>query len=442
LTRIEKCKRITCVGRLKKIEKTQEITMLELQEPIAGRYRLQQRLRRGGMSLVYLGYDELMHSDVAIKLVSSDDADSIQRLHREVQAMSKLSHDHILPILDYGEHDSYHYLVMPYMKRGTLRERIAKVRLTKVEAGNILAQVASALQFAHDQGIVHRDIKPSNILIDDDDEQHIYLADFGLAKALEEGSDLTQTGYLIGTPEFMAPELADRPESVSSDIYALGVLLYQMLTGRTPFTGSTPISVYWKHLRELPAPPSHLNPAISHAVEQVILCALNKDPQHRFPSAKAMAQAYEKALKASEQTGTSLLAQNFAPAVVTLYKAGSSTLPDAVRQTVPQRKSLRRNIQRAIVALAAVVLLATPLSLGFLVARGSSQAPLIASASAQFAANTQQTHHASTPTPRNTQVAHSVSGNSNSQQSATPQHKNKHKHGNGNGSDDKQAPER
>jgi serine/threonine protein kinase len=431
-------KRITCIERVKKMKETQEITMLELQEPIAGRYRLQQRLHRGGMSDVYLAYDELMHRKVAIKLVSSDDADSIQRLHREVQAMSKLSHDHILPILDYGEYDSYQYLVMPYMKRGTLRERIAKGRLAKEEAGNILTQVTSALQFAHDQGIIHRDIKPSNILIGDTDEQQVYLADFGLAKALEEGSDLTQTGYLIGTPEFMAPELADRPESVSSDIYALGVLLYQMLTGRTPFTGSTPISVYWKHLRELPAPPSHLNPAISPALEQVILCALNKDPQHRFSSAKAMAQAYETALIASEQTGSSLLAQDFAPAVVTLHKADSTTLPDAVRQTLPRRQSLRRNLQKAIVALVAAVLFAFPLSLGFLVARDSSQGHLIASASAQFAANTQQTHHVSSPTPRSTPVAHSVSDNPHSQQSATPQHKNKHKHKheNGNGSDD------
>jgi serine/threonine protein kinase len=419
--------------------------MLEPQESFAGRYRLQQRLRRGGMSDVYLAYDELMYREVAIKLVSSDDGDRIQRLNREVQAMSKLSHDYILPILDYGEHDSYQYLVMPYMKGGTLRERIAKGRLTKEEASNILAQVASALQFAHDQGIIHRDIKPSNILIDAPDEQHVYLADFGLAKALEEGSDLTQTGYLIGTPEFMAPELADRPESVSSDIYALGVLLYQMLTGRTPFTGSTPISVYWKHLRELPAPPSHLNPAISTAVEQVILCALNKDPQHRFPSAKAMAQAYETALIASEQTGSSLLAQNFAPAVITLYNANSSTLPDAVRQAVLRQPSLH-NLQKAIVALAAVVLLAIPLSLGVLVARDTSHGNLIASASAQFEANIQQTHPASTPTPQDastpgthsTQVAHSASGNRHSQQSATPQHKNKHKHkhGNGNGSDD------
>ena len=391
--------------------------MLELQEPIAGRYRLQQRLRRGGMSDVYLAYDELMHCEVAIKLVSSDNADRIQRLHREVQAMSKLSHDHILPILDYGEQDWYHYLVMPYMKRGTLRERIEKGRLTEEEAGNILTQVARALQFAHDQGIIHRDIKPSNILLDDVDEQYVYLADFGLAKALEEGSDLTQTGYLIGTPEFMAPELIDRPESVSSDIYALGVLLYQMLTRRTPFTGGTPVSIHWKHLRELPVPPTHLNPAISYAVEQIILCALHKDPQRRFPGAEAMAQAYETALKASEQTGTSLIAQNFAPAVVTLHKAESSTLPDAVRQTVPRRQSLRRNIQKAIVALAAVVLFAIPLSLGFLVARDSSQGHLIVSTSAQFAGNTQQAH--TTSTPRSTPTQSVI---------RTPQHKHKHKH--------------
>jgi serine/threonine protein kinase len=401
------------------MEETQETTMQELQEPIAGRYRLQQRLRRGGMSDVYLAYDELMHRDVAIKLVGSDDADRIQRLHREVQAMSKLSHDHILPILDYGEHDSYHYLVMPYMKRGTLRERIAKGNLTVEEAGNILVQVASALQFAHDQGIIHRDIKPSNILLDDVDEQYVYLADFGLAKALEEGSDLTQTGYLIGTPEYMAPELVDRPESVSSDIYALGVLLYQMLTGRTPFTGGTPVAVYLKHLRELPVPPTHLNPAISYDVEQVILCALNKDPHRRFPGAEALAQAYETALKTSEQTGTSLITQNFAPAVVTLHKADSSILADVVRQTVPRRQSLRRNMQKAIVALAAVMLLTIPLSLGFLVARDSSQAPLIASTSAQFADNTQQSHHASTPTPQSTPVQSAT---------PTPQHKHKHKH--------------
>ena len=209
--------------------------MLEMQELISGRYRLQQRLCHGGMSDVYLAYDELMHRDVAIKLVSSDNTENIHRLHREIQAMSILLHDHILPTLDYGTHGSYHYLVMPYMRRGNLRERIAQGSLTQEEAGNILAQIASALQLAHDHRILHRDIKPSNILLDNSDERHVYLADFGLAKVIGEGSDITQTGCLIGTPEYMAPELANSPESVSSDIYALGVLLYQMLAGRPPF---------------------------------------------------------------------------------------------------------------------------------------------------------------------------------------------------------------
>src|SRR5881275_1656813 len=145
---------------------------------------------------------------------------------------------------------------MPYIERGTLRERLAKGPLNQQEAGNILAQVASAVQFAHDHGILHRDIKPSNILLKD--KQHAYLADFGLAKGVEEVSDLTLTGCLIGTPEYMAPELADGPAITSSDIYALGIVLYQMLTGSLPFKGSTPIVIYCKHIQERPLPPSLL----------------------------------------------------------------------------------------------------------------------------------------------------------------------------------------
>ena len=124
---------------------------------------------------------------------------------------------------------------MPYMRRGTLREHIASGRLTLEEAGQVLEQVADALQFAHDHGVVHRDIKPSNILLDNENEHLFYLADFGLAKMIEEGSDITQTGCLVGTPEYMAPELTEKPESASSDIYALGILLYQMLAGQLPF---------------------------------------------------------------------------------------------------------------------------------------------------------------------------------------------------------------
>src|SRR5579883_165289 len=246
--------------------------MLE-QGLIAGRYRLLQFIRRGGMSEVYRARDEQTGRDVAIKLVSIEKEECAKRLQREIKMMSLLRHPHILPILDFGSYEDYYFLVTPYMKRGNLRERLSRGALTLEEVGSILEQVASALHFAHKHGILHRDIKPSNILLDDDTNVHIYLCDFGLAKLLGEGSDITQTGCLVGTPEYMAPELTEKPESASSDIYALGIVLYQALTGQLPFRGSTPLSICWKHLHLPPAPPSQLNPAIPYAVEQVILRA-------------------------------------------------------------------------------------------------------------------------------------------------------------------------
>lgn len=262
-----------------------------------GPYRLQQRLGRGGMSEVYLAYDEIMHREVAIKVVSSSHADYLERFHREAKAISMLYHDHILPAFDYGDQEPWHYLVMPYIAHGTLRNRLERGPLTLEEAGEMLAQIADALQYAHDGGIIHRDIKPSNILLRDD--HYAYLADFGLAKVLEGTSDLTLSGTLMGTPEYMAPELSEGPATTSSDIYALAIILYQMVTGRVPFTANTPVAVYWKQLREQPVPPSHLNPAIPSAIERVILRALDKDPHQRFQSARALAQAYLEALEAS-----------------------------------------------------------------------------------------------------------------------------------------------
>src|SRR2546421_1554869 len=264
-----------------------------------GHYRLTERLGWGGMSEVYLAYDEQMQREVAIKLVSSSHADYIERFHREAEAISNLHHAHILPALDYGEQEPWHYLVMPYIENGTLRERLMDGPLTLEESGALLEQIAGALQFAHNEGIIHRDIKPSNILMRDD--HYTYLADFGLAKSLEGGSTITQTGNLLGTPEYMAPELADGPATTSSDLYALGILLYQMVTGELPFSGETPIAVYWKQLRDLPVPPSKVNPAIPRAIEYVILRVLDKKPQRRFQSANELAEAYIHALTFPDQ---------------------------------------------------------------------------------------------------------------------------------------------
>lgn len=264
-----------------------------------GRYRLKQRLGRGGMAEVYLATDERMQRDVAIKIVSSSQTEFAERFAREAQAMGNLRHEHLLPAYDYGEQEPWHYLIMPYIAHGTLSDLLKQGPLSLAHAGELLQQIASALQYAHQRGLIHRDIKPSNILLRDD--HFAYLADFGLARVLEGGGDLTQTGTLLGTPEYMAPELAEGPAGKSSDIYALAVVLYQMISGRVPFRGDTAISTFWKHLREYPRSPSQFNPIVPGEVDRVLMRALDKDPARRYATPLALSQAYQEALNALEE---------------------------------------------------------------------------------------------------------------------------------------------
>lgn len=268
--------------------------MSGLEGTTLGRYQVIERLGRGGMSEVYLAYDEHMHRHVAVKVVVNGQTEYIERFRREAEAIGRLTHDHILPAFDYGEQDLYHYLVMPYIERGTLRDLIEQGPMPLEHVAELLEQIASALDFAHEQGIIHRDIKPSNILLRDD--HYIYLADFGLAKVLEGGRDLTQFGSLLGTPEYMAPELSSGPATTSSDIYALGVLVYQMVTGTVPFIGDTPLSVYWKQIQEMPTPPTEINPRIPYAIELVILTALEKDPTLRYQTSTELFTAFQRAM--------------------------------------------------------------------------------------------------------------------------------------------------
>ncbi len=261
-----------------------------------GRYRLHQRLGEGGMSEVYLAYDELMHRDIAIKVMSSSNKEYIERFQREAEAVGNLHDNHILPAFDYGQQNSWHYLVMPYIEHGSLSDLLDEGPLTLEHAGEMLAQIASALQCAHDHGILHRDIKPSNILLSDD--HYAYLADFGLAKTMDGRDNVTHTGVLMGTPEYMAPELAEGHASISTDLYALAILLYQMVTGQLPFTGDTALAVYMRQLHEIPVPPSRLNPLITPDVDRVILRALDKDPRRRFQTPHELAQAYQQAVNA------------------------------------------------------------------------------------------------------------------------------------------------
>lgn len=261
---------------------------------IIDHYRIKELYTRGGMAEIYLAEDLQNGQVVAVKMVRSSNSDYSERFRREVKIIATLRHKHILPALAYGEYNDWCYMVTPFIEHGTLNDRLARGTLTPEEAGELLTQIAEALQFAHDHGVVHRDIKPSNVLMRDD--HYVYLTDFGLVKNAGADHSLTQSGYLIGTPEYMAPELIDRPATTASDTYALGVLVYQMLTGRAPFKGTTPVSIVWKHLQEPPEPPSKINPAIPYDVEQVILGALEKDPQKRFQTVGDFQQAYQRAL--------------------------------------------------------------------------------------------------------------------------------------------------
>lgn len=252
------------------------------------------------MADIYLAEDTLNGELVAVKMVRNSHMDYFERFRREVKTIAELKHEHILPSLDYGEYGPWYYMVTPFIQHGTLNDRLARGQLSLVETGEILEQLAAALQFAHEYGIVHRDIKPTNVLMRDD--HYAYLTDFGLVKNVGADHSLTQSGYLIGTPEYMAPELVDGPATAASDTYALGILLYQMLTGTVPFKGTTPVAIVWKHLQDEPEPPSHLNPDIPAAIEQVVLASLVKDPKQRIQTPLELSQAYQRALDIEERT--------------------------------------------------------------------------------------------------------------------------------------------
>lgn len=255
-----------------------------------GRYELMARLARGGMSNVFLAHDLQLDRQVAVKVLFPEfatDPTFVQRFRREAQAAANLNHPNIVSIYDWGEERGTYFIVMEYIEGRSLAQMLqGGHRFSFDDSIDVVSDVAAALHFAHENGVIHRDVKPGNILISGNG--HVKVADFGIAQAVSAKENLTQTGTVLGTATYFSPEQArGLPIDPRSDVYSLGVVLYEMLTATPPFSGDNPVSVAYMHVQEEPERPSVRNPDISADLESVVLMALAKEPADRYSSAEA-----------------------------------------------------------------------------------------------------------------------------------------------------------
>ncbi|GCE48993.1 serine/threonine protein kinase [Thermosporothrix hazakensis] len=275
--------------------------MADLEGMTLDRYELRRVIGKGGMAEVYEGYDPRFERKVAIKIFIRNDEEMLNRFIREARVMAALRHPHLIPIYDAGKTTLNgalrHYIVMPLMQGGTLRTRLRKGPLSPMEVRQYLRSIASALDYMHQQGIIHRDIKASNVLLDE--QGHCYLADFGIARRATDATQLTSTGFVLGTADYIAPELFDdgRKADALSDLYSLAVLLFEMVTGRLPFESENQLVLVTMHMSKEPPSPRTYVPDLPPQTEQVILKGLEKKPEHRYPSAQALVEAFEQSLQ-------------------------------------------------------------------------------------------------------------------------------------------------
>src|SRR5947209_4915545 len=263
---------------------------------IDGRYRVLSRLGAGGMADVFLAEDTQLGRKVALKLLHrrfAEDPGFVERFRREAQAAAGLQHPNVVSVYDRGAFDETYYIAMEYLSGKTLKQLIREeAPFDPVRAIDLTIQILKAARFAHRRGVIHRDLKPHNVIVDESD--HAKVTDFGIARA--GASDMTETGSIMGTAQYLSPEQAQgHSVSARSDLYSVGVILYEMLTGRVPFDADSAVTIALKHVSEPPVAPRAINPAIPPELEQVVMWALNKDPAHRPANADEFIRALEQA---------------------------------------------------------------------------------------------------------------------------------------------------
>jgi serine/threonine-protein kinase len=305
-----------------------------MQEPLVynGRYEVQRRIARGGMAEVFLARDLLLARPVAVKVLFPEfagDPSFVARFRREAQAAANLNHPNVVGVYDWGQEGATYYIVMEYVDGKSLSDILRSEGLPPPDAAaGIATDVAAALGFAHRNGVVHRDVKPGNIMITA--AGHVKVADFGIARAIAGGAEenLTQTGSVMGTATYFSPEQA-QGHSVDprSDLYSLGVVMYEMATGRPPFQGDSPVAIAYKHVQERPVPPRRINPAVPAAFEAITLKLLAKRPDDRYSSADELRSDLRRFMR-----GQPVLAD---PAAVAAPVAAATATATAAAPPVP-----------------------------------------------------------------------------------------------------------
>src|SRR3954468_18096523 len=299
------------------------------------RYRLERKIGSGGMADVWLAEDTELDRKVAIKVLHdrfAQDKEFVQRFQREAQSAAGLQHPNVVGIFDRGQFSDTYFIAMEYVDGPSLKD-LVKGGMSPKDAIDFTRQILNAARFAHRKGIVHRDLKPQNVLIDGEGRARV--ADFGIARA-GENSDITATGSVMGTAQYISPEQAQGKETTPrSDLYSIGVILYEALTGRVPFEGESAVAVALKQVSEAPRRPSAINPNVPPALDAVVMRALAKDPDARFRDA----DAFLKALDAAEKAPDTPRAQDTA-AYAAVSPEGETDIPGAV--VVPYDEEERR----------------------------------------------------------------------------------------------------